>query len=346
MKGYGDCVPVKHVHPPKTGREKPGFGASLGSFRCARLRVVVKAQSTVQLPAYRGSALRGAFGAALKKSCCVLRNQGCETCLLRSRCIYSYVFETPISGGSENARRYATAPHPFVLNLETGSGETCERGCLFAFGVTLVGRALEFLPYFVYTFQRMGELGLGKGRGNFEVIRLLALNGEDGEAETVYADGTVRMPRTTLGLEDALEASERLPEDRLRLRLLTPLRLVYEGDLCREPPFHVLVRSLLRRLGNLTSFHCDETAPPLDGEFIDLAERVLLARRNTRWYDWERYSHRQGRRMKLGGILGELDYEGNIFPFLPLLVLGSWVNLGKNTTFGLGRYRLEEVNRE
>lgn len=343
MKGYGNCVSIKCAEPGPI-LKKSGLSASLESFRCVRLRVEVEAGSTVQLPAYRGSALRGAFGMALKKSCCVLRNQHCESCLLRTRCIYSYVFETPVFGGNQNARRYATAPHPFILNLETGSEEVCERGSLFSFGITLVGRVLEFLPYFVYAFRRMGELGLGKGRGTFTVTRIFATDGEDHEAETIYADWTLRMPRRTLCLEDALAACEKLPGERLRLRLLTPLRLVYDGELCREPPFHVLVRNLLRRLGNLTSFHCDESAPPLDGTLIDLAEGIALARRDTQWHDWERYSHRQDKRMKLGGILGELEYAGDLAPFLPLLVLGSWVNLGKNTTFGLGRYRLEKVN--
>ncbi|NLI83783.1 MAG: CRISPR system precrRNA processing endoribonuclease RAMP protein Cas6 [Deltaproteobacteria bacterium] len=342
MKGYGECtVAGREDLPPTLGCR--GLEASLGAFRCVRLRVEVKAQSTIHLPAYRGGALRGAFGTALKASCCVLKRQNCENCLLRTRCIYSYVFETPNGGVAEETRRYATAPHPFVLNLEIGGEEVCERGSLFSFGITLVGRAVEFLPYFVFAFRRMGELGLGKGRGNFTVTRLMALNGEDREVETVYTDGTLQMPRAALSLEDALAACERLPGDRLRMRLLTPLRLVYGGELCREPAFHVLVRNLLRRLGNLTLFHCDESAPALDGRLIDLAEEVRLARRNTRWHDWERYSHRQDKRMKLGGILGELDYEGDLAPFLPLLVLGSWVNLGKNTTFGLGRYRLEGV---
>ncbi len=43
----------------------------------------------------------------------------------------------------------------------------------------------------------------------------------------------------------------------------------------------------------------------------------------------------------MGGVLGEVTYEGDaIGEFLPLLVLGSWVNMGKGTSFGLGNYIL------
>ena len=42
----------------------------------------------------------------------------------------------------------------------------------------------------------------------------------------------------------------------------------------------------------------------------------------------------------MGGVVGTMTYEGEIGEFLPLLVLGSWVNVGKGTSLGLGRYAL------
>jgi CRISPR/Cas system endoribonuclease Cas6 (RAMP superfamily) len=74
-------------------------------------------------------------------------------------------------------------------------------------------------------------------------------------------------------------------------------------------------------------------------EIIDqAATQVKLVKSNTSWYDWERYSNRQQQRMNMGGIVGELVYEGELAPFLPLLRLGMYTHIGKNTTFGLGKY--------
>lgn len=46
-----------------------------------------------ELPAYKGSTFRGAFGSALKKVMCVARGQDCPGCLLAGRCLYARTFE-------------------------------------------------------------------------------------------------------------------------------------------------------------------------------------------------------------------------------------------------------------
>ena len=34
-------------------------------------------------------------------------------------------------------------------------------------GLVLIGKAMDALPYFVYAFMHLGQIGLGKGRGKF-----------------------------------------------------------------------------------------------------------------------------------------------------------------------------------
>ncbi|MBV5329964.1 MAG: hypothetical protein JZU65_20455, partial [Chlorobium sp.] len=76
-----------------------------------------------RLPAYLGSALRGAFGWALKKSSCSLRRQECATCILRGQCAYAWIFETEryidAAGHNINAR-----PHPYMFRPEKGASGT------------------------------------------------------------------------------------------------------------------------------------------------------------------------------------------------------------------------------
>ena len=46
--------------------------------------------------------------------------------------------------------------------------------------------------------------------------------------------------------------------------------------------------------------------------------------------------------MMMGGLLGSIRFEGNLEPFMPFLLLGEFVHVGKGTGFGLEKYKLEE----
>jgi len=73
--------------------------------------------SQVRLPSFPGSAWRGAFGHALKKTVCIVRNSPCNQCMLKNACVYSTAFETPPPGNTEKMSKYTAAPHPFVLQF-------------------------------------------------------------------------------------------------------------------------------------------------------------------------------------------------------------------------------------
>jgi len=42
--------------------------------------------------------------------------------------------------------------------------------------------------------------------------------------------------------------------------------------------------------------------------------------------------------MSMGGLVGRAVYHGAWQEFWPWLALGEWVHVGKNATFGLGKY--------
>lgn len=304
------------------------------SFWCLPLEVVLRASSSIVLPPYPGSTIRGSLGMALLKISCVLRHQRCSECPLAQRCIYTYIFETPLYGDIENRKRFPNAPHPFVLDItfsESKNDLIIEKGEQFSFGLTLIGKGIEYLPHFIEAFSAMGEKGIGRGRGKFELEKVLS-NGRE-----IYADSTLYWPEDYLTLEKALEEAEDLSADRLRLRFITPLRLVFRKELVKIPEFHVIIGNLLQRIENLQRFHCENANRPFRKELIEKARSINLLTNSTEWSDWERYSHRKQRRMKLGGLVGEATYEGDLSSFLTLIILGEWIHIGKGTSFGLGK---------
>jgi len=102
----------------------------------------------------------------------------------------------------------------------------------------------------------------------------------------------------------------------------------------------MLLRALLRRYSWLSTLYCDELPELPYSELLRTAAEIKLVASNLTWCDLERYSYRQNKTLKLGGLMGEVVFEGYLVPYLSLLKLGEYLHIGKGTAFGLGKYRL------
>lgn len=304
----------------------------------ARLRLNFRAREFLRLPPYKGSTFRGAFGMTFKRTVCIVQHQECERCLVRNQCVYPYVFDTPADMGDATGifKGFQEAPHPYVIEPPLETQTDYAPGDTFTIGLTVLGRALNHLPYFVYTFHRMGETGVGRGRGKCDLI----------SADAQAADGT-----WMLAYEGAQEALSDIPtlstqhlacdfENKVKIRFVTPTQLKVDNSFRRGLNFQVLIRGLLRRYSALATFHGGGT-PDLDyGALVAEAENVKTTHHNLNWQTWERYSNRKSQRMKVSGFTGEVAFEGNLSVFKNLLALGVPIHVGKWTSFGMGQYAL------
>jgi len=274
---------------------------------------------------------------------CALKRQECEECLLRNRCLYARVFETPLALKVPEGSRISTPPHPFVIEPPQTEKMEFNAGDAIACDLLLFGEINSSLPYFVYAFEQMGKIGIGKRingkRGRFvlkevkngkkpiysDTVRKLNLS--DSVEELILTDPkTFSMPKRTIvgmGKKIKLPAKDtevsNIRDLRIRVSLKTPLRLKFENEIKADLPFHVLVRAMLRRVSSLLNTWGDGE-PDLDYRgLIEMAKDVRIIDNSLRWFDWKRYSNRQERKMFMGGMLGTVTYEG------------------KNTSFGLGK---------
>ncbi|HYL97917.1 MAG TPA: CRISPR system precrRNA processing endoribonuclease RAMP protein Cas6 [Blastocatellia bacterium] len=225
------------------------------------------------------------------------------------------------------------------------------------FELVLLGRAIDYLPYIVFAVSEMARRGLGVGRVPFKLDEVVMLE-PDGSERQVYSGRTERIaapaltrfkltdwlhPRLSLSaLPLALCASPpalpALPSS-LRISFLTPTRIRVDGDPQSAPSFDLLVRSLLRRISMLMLVHGRGRFEVDYKGLISRASEVRIRSTALRWWDFERYSNRQQTKMKLGGFVGEIEYEADarvIGELLPLVVAGEVLHIGSNTTFGLG----------
>jgi hypothetical protein len=243
-----------------------------------------------------------------------------------------------------------------------------EAGDTIQFELTLIGRAIDYLPYIVFAVTEMARRGLGVARNRFELDQVTMLS-PDGAEQPIYSGQTQKLSTVSnsrVNLADALRirlaqlppfssptfpASSPfavsppfpVPRSALRVCFLSPTRIRIDGAPQSAPRFDLLIRSLLRRISMLVSTHgAGEFAVDYKG-LIQRAGEVGIRSSNLRWWDFERYSNRQQRKMKMGGFVGEIEYEGDpeIFSeFLPLLLVGEILHIGSSTTFGLGLYKI------
>ncbi len=292
--------------------------SSLSHFKFAQFQFLLKAVDCINLPVYKGSTFRGAFGHAFKKITCVSRERVCDSCMLKGKCVYSYVFETPPPSDTSKMRKYPYAPHPFVITPPLEEKRTYRDGEALCFELTLIGRSIDYLPYFIYTFDELGRMGIGKGKGKYQLEEVRAdetgerskVKGEkerdEGErtkeiaegGRTIYSgkDKTLKNNFRVLKVDDLFPfeplpssspSSDLLPFS-LDLRFMTPTRLKFDGKLSPSLEFHILLRNLLRRISLLSYFHCGQE---LDLDFKGLIEKsreVAVTKSDLTWYDWER----------------------------------------------------------
>ncbi|MCD6460505.1 CRISPR system precrRNA processing endoribonuclease RAMP protein Cas6 [bacterium] len=306
----------------------------LSALRIVELSCTIKFQQSTHF-AFIGTTLRGGFGYVFRRVCNGLKvSQPDGT----THDVYSMIFDTPVPENSEIMRKYPFSPHPFVFSLIDNNHDSCSDEHHKRIKIIVVGNAIKYIPYFVYAIKELGIAGLGKHHIPFNLLSVT-----DSENTLLYEhdkwlnlDGYSIIDNNKI---DNLSSTLQL-KDNISLKFLTPCRIKYQGHFTDKIDFHVLVRNLLRRLSSLSYFHCGEH-PDIDYKLlIEQASEVQTVESNFRWIDQSRYSTRQKRSMSLGGVVGSATYEGNIQPFIELLLWGELLHVGKGTSFGLGQIRL------
>jgi len=229
-------------------------------------------------------------------------------------------------------------PHPYVLEPPPEAKTTYQKGEELVLHLILIGKGIEYLPYFVFVFDELGRRGVGRGRSRYWLEKVESLWGGD-DYRPIY-DGRYLLDSYEIKtFEDISNEVSSLTSERISLRFLTPARILSDGHLIsRGMDFSTFIESLTRRLSLLSQCHCGEN--PDFGNLVKKAKSVRTSSVNLTWREPERYSSRQKMRMKMGGFVGEIAFEGDLREFMPFIKLGGYIHIGNGTAFGLGKYEV------
>jgi len=327
----------------------------MNNFTAHQLHFTCEVQTPILLNEHQGSAIRGALFHALRHQFCYSKKtaenlaKDCGECAVWATCPICFLVATRNPEG----KRGVDVPRPYVIEPPLDGKTRYQPGETLEFGLTMFAQALSFFPYVVLGSKALEQGGLGKKlrredgrwrRGTFAIREIGALNRLSGERQPVLRQGDtmVSVPELPVTNEQVLARAAQLPRNRITLIFKTPTRIIERSKLQHHPTFRPLIQRLHGRLRDLTR---EFTDTPWEFDFRQVmaqAEAVQVVEDRTRWVELDSFSTRLGRATPRGGLVGRVTFAGDLEPFLPWLVWGEIVHVGKDAVKGNGWMRICE----
>lgn len=140
--------------------------------------------------------LRGAVAITFRRLVCPEQffEEECAPCPLYQGCAYGQLFAPGPSSDAQQLRSQQDLPRPFVLEppgLHPEQPITPER---LTFQLVLFGRAIDYLPFFITTIERLGRDGMGRDRVPYQIETVTALHPARDEVLFAGQTATLQFP--------------------------------------------------------------------------------------------------------------------------------------------------------
>ena len=307
----------------------------LSNFIFAEFLFNLEPEDSFKLGHFKGATLRGGFGYAFKKLVCFFgKEKICNNCSISSKCPYRIIFES--QSNDKKFFNIKEIPRPFVIEPPYTEKQIYRNTEIFPVKLILIGKSIEYFPYFFLSFSSLGEIGLGANRKKYSIKSVFQIYPQN---ILIYTENSDELKKPVIS-----PFTEKISQkaSQITLNFISPTRIKFNGKLISVPEFHHIIRALIHRITLLSFYWCDVKIEYEWKNLIEEAKDIKIKTCELRWVDWERFSSKQKTKMKFGGFRGKITYTGNLEKFLPLLLLGSHLHIGKSTTFGLGKYCIEK----
>lgn len=312
-----------------------------------------KVVKPITLPVFPGPTIRGLLGWAIKSNACltikgnneeIYDNDSCNRCFARKYCPYINIFELPYK-----FRKDKLISPPFAVSAPIDVKTHFLPGETLEFSITIFGKYVNYIAFIVESLKIMGRHGFRDGKAVLEKVYYVnPFNREkhvliDGRSGLLH---NLNNPQTKEAnkMIDAL-----LSLDSITINFLSPTEIIVDKRNSPLLTFTNLIRLIIRRTNEMArqygSMDYKEDKKPLleiynTRELIEESKSIEIS--NYDMYDFliKRNSKSTGLKMYLKGIRGSVTYRGDFSKFIPLLLLGEQMQIGKHSSFGLGEYKI------
>lgn len=279
------------------------------------LRVFLRSWGRAELPPYLGSTLRGVIGQSLYRT---------------DKQAYDYLFA---NGKSHNGEKDIVNPYMIIPPPICKTKMIVEQREILDFGIVLFGEAVSKAEALVRALENIKQYGLGVQRYPFtlELIvncqsnRVVWRNGQ------YYKQGIYSTNLSCCEIEHVSGVT---------IQLQTPLRIRRQGSLVTKITFPTLMRNITNRMTALTERYGGWVNLEEAKKIVEQSEKVQVVKEELRIERIERYSNRLHEKMDFSGLMGEIEFAGELTPFTPWLYVAQVLHVGRNTTFGMGKMEM------
>lgn len=305
------------------------------NIRYVKLHFTLMFTEDTVLPRHKASMLRGGIGEMLLRMNCI-KDRNCESCgfireCLVQRTLYSQFDRKPDFMTTGESIGY-------VLKCED-TREHFYAGDQMKFVLLLFGKTIVYFNQFLQALYQLGIYGIGKEQAKFKMVSVSntrmqpILEGTNVYMERYRVEYVRDYVAWRLG---HLKAAE---DTVYTMHFTMPLTVKYHNEFVKEFQMESVLLAARRRIYMLDCFE------NIDGKAYYRKELKIPERLDQKAFSCSipRVSFRKNQKMVLRGIRGWMTFTGICEEELALLLAGELVHIGKNTSFGFGKYRIMRV---
>lgn len=296
-----------------------------------KLTFRIKFKKSGSLSIYKMSTLRGGMGHVLMKSFCTQKEGNCNKCIINENCLVQEILTPKIDIDLPFLKNVKTSNSGFVIECDDFRTQFKSEDEM-NFTMLLFNKSCKYISHFIYAFDKLGQIGLGKDRLEFSLVDVC-----NQDKKIVFKDGYLYKENIyKSNLAQYISKRKKELSKIKGIEFIVPLRILRNGKLIDDLNYKDLVYSMARRIAILSV---------LEGNYVDFDVNNVdnfIKDKKIFWTENERYSNRQKSKMSLGGILGEVYFTEDIDKIDDMLIACELIHIGKNTTFGLGKYIIKE----
>jgi hypothetical protein len=296
-------------------------------IRYVKLHFHLRILEDTQLPINKVSALRGGMGEMLLRSNCI-RERECENCDFESECIVRRTMYSQLEIQPEFMQKNDSVG--YVIECENYE-EYFYAGDELTFNLILIGKNIVYFNQYLQAFTYLGMEGLGKYKSKYVIEAVTNTK------RKIIVEGNNVYKRRFLvqTLDEYVKYRLKSNQNEDTIVFHTPTSIKYKGQMMEQIDMEAVMAAIARRI---YIFDCFEG---IAADKIDITGHVpRVVSQNVHKGSIERYSSTHDEKIRLYGIYGNAIIEKPDKLALILLYAGELMHIGKNTSFGFGRYSL------